>query len=228
MRTNKVFENTASQIISTTEVLKSSEFVLFDIPPERLINDKVQQLTWQNHHGGRLVSNKAFLRIDQYLEILSTNAYQLLLSDYSLVRYSFIFDGAKLIKQNLLWWPCPVNMDVETENEFGLIDGIKQKVNSSKNQSDFIMRSPIRIDFDNCNDKVSHPRAHVHIEHYNCRINSNNPICFNRFMKFIIENFYPHENINYNKWTFLKYQYDNAHKKQEYDNATAIFFQKKN
>ncbi len=222
MKTNKVFENTASQIKSTTEILKAKGFVVFDIPPQKIINDKCQQLTWQNHHSGRSVSSKAFLKIEQYLDILSTNAYQLLLSDYSIIRYSFVFDGSRLEQQNVLWWPCPVKMDEETENEFGIVEGIKQKVNASQNQSDFIMRSPIRIDFDSKNDEISHPRAHAHIAHPECRINSDHPICFNRFMKFIIDNFYPQEKINFKKWNILSYQYNDAHKKQTYNNSTTI------
>lgn len=181
--------------------------------------------TTKNKRFGRFRKNSSVgIKIDQYLEILSSGAYQLLLSDYSVIRYSFVFDGAKLVEQNILWWPCPVHMDAETENEFGLIEGLKQKVNASQKQSDYIMRSPIRIDFDSSNDKPSHPRAHAHIEHYDCRINSGYPICFNRFMKFIILNFYPHENINCEKWSFLNYQYNQIHKKQEYDKTTSLLF----
>ncbi len=224
MKTNKVFENTATQIKSTTEVLKSKGFVIFDIPPERIIMEKRQQLTWQNHQGGRLVSSKAFLTIDQYLEILSSNAYQLLLSDYSIIRYSFVFDGAKLEQQNILWWPCPVKMDIDTENEFGVVEGIKQKINASSNQSEFIMRSPVRIDFDSTNNTNLHPRAHIHLEHSDCRINTEQPICFNQFIKFIITNFYPQENIDFKRWLFLNYQYDSPYKKMKYDNSTSIIF----
>lgn len=224
MKTNQVFEQTASQIRSTTEILKSSGFVIFDIPPERNINEKVQQLTWQNHRGGRLVSSKSFLKIDQYLEILSSYAYQLLLYDYSIIRYSFVLDGARILSQNLLWWPCPVHIDREVEIEFGFIEGIKEKVNASQNQSDYIMRSPIRVDFDCSNDQYSHPSAHIHFQHHDCRINSCRPICFNQFMKFVICNFYPDSNINCDKWTLLKYQYDNMHKKIEYDKSSYLWF----
>lgn len=224
MKMNRVFEQTASQIRSTTEILKSSEFVIFDIPPKRNINEKIQQLTWQNHRGGRLVSSKSFLKIDQYLEILSSYAYQLILYDYSVIRYSFVFDGARILSQNLLWWPCPVHIDREVEIEFGFIEGIKEKVNASQNQSDYIMRSPIRVDFDCANDQYSHPSAHIHLQHHDCRINSCKPICFNQFMKFVICNFYPDSNINCDKWTLLKYQYDNMHKKIEYDKSSYLWF----
>lgn len=219
---NKVFENTSEQIKSTTEILRSSGFVTFDNPPERNITPKRQQLTWSNSVSGRSVSGKAFLTIDQYLTILSANSYQLLLQDYSIVRYSFVFDGAHLIQQNLLWWPCPVKMDEDIENEFGLIQGIKQKINSSNNQSDYIMRSPIRIDFDSTKDTSSHPRAHTHFEHADCRVNSIEPICFNRFMRFIIENFYPESKILCNKWNYLTYQYQDRYKKATYDNHTTL------
>ncbi len=224
MKVNRVFEHTASQIKSTTEELKSKGIVLYDNPPDRIINEKRQQLTWGNHQSGRAVSSKAFLTIDQYLEILSSNAYQLLLVDYSIIRYSFVFDGAKLESQNILWWPCPVKMDLDTENEFGVTEGIRQIVNSASNQSEFIMRSPIRIDFDGNNNTSVHPRAHMHIEHHDCRINTERPVCFNRFVRFIIANFYPQLAVDFKKWNFLSYQYDEPHKRIDYENNTSFSF----
>ena len=79
MKNNQVFENTAQQIKSTTEILKSASLVIYENPPQKIIDKKTQQITWCNNAHGREVSSKAFLTINQYLKILATNSYQLLL-----------------------------------------------------------------------------------------------------------------------------------------------------
>lgn len=224
-KNNQVFETTAQQIKSTTEILKSANLVIYENPPQKYIDDKIQQITWSNNAHGREVSSKAFLTIDQYLKILATNSYQLLLSDYSIIRYSFVFDGAHLVQQNLLWWPCPVKMDSDLEDMFGdMITGIKDTINSANNQSDYIMRSPIRVDYDSQNDKADHPKAHMHLSHPECRINTNAPICFNRFIKFLILNFYPDYALSCKKLYFLTYQYGNSESNILYNNPTRIIF----
>lgn len=69
--------------------------------------------------------------------------------DNSIIRCSFTFQNSKLISQNLLWWPCPVTKDTDMEDEFGLIESIKMKLEDHEVSSYLQMRSPIRIDFDN-------------------------------------------------------------------------------
>lgn len=70
------------------------------------------------------------------------------------------------------------------------------------------MRSPIRIDFDSENDKEGHPAVHLHTQHHNSRMKVNKPICFNRFMRFIIENYYPNTVINFDKWYYASFKFD--------------------
>lgn len=222
---NQVFLSTLQQIKSTTEVLKTAGFIMYDNPPETTNEKKEQRVAWGNFAHGREVSSKAFLTIDQYLKILTSNSYQLLLFDYSIIRYSFVFDGARLIRQNLLWWPCPVKMDDDIEDKFENIGmAIKDMVNTANNQSNYIMRSPIRIDYDRDNNKVDHPRAHMHLSHPECRINTNAPICFNRFIRFIIYNFYPNYSMHCKKMNFLTYKYGNGEVYTVYNNPTRMIF----
>ena len=225
MKDNQVFSSTLQQIRSTTEVLKTAGFITYENPSEKTKKKKEQRVTWKSFVHGREVSSKAFLTIDQYLKILTSNSYQILLFDYSIIRYSFVFDGARLIRQNLLWWPCPVKMDNDIENEFENIGmAIKDMVNIANNQSNYIMRSPIRIDYDSDNNKADHPRAHMHLSHPECRINTNAPICFNRFIRFIIYNFYPKYSRYCKEMTFLPYKYGNRVVDTVYSNPTRIIF----
>lgn len=219
---NKVFETTLDQIKNSTEILKALDIVQYDIPMEVVRKRDKQVITWKNHKGGREVSGKAFTTIAQYLAILSSNAYQLLLMDYSIIRYSFVFDDNKLLSQNLLWWPCPVKLDSDLEEEFGLLESIKALLEDKEAQGNLLMRSPVRMDFDASNNTERHPRAHIHTQHYNCRMNTEMPMCFNKFIEFVVTNFYPEIQIDFKKWHNLSYQYPSSRKRVDYINRTRL------
>ena len=53
MKNNQVFDNTAKQIKSTTEILKSASLVIYENPLRKIIDKKVQQITWNNNAHGR-------------------------------------------------------------------------------------------------------------------------------------------------------------------------------
>lgn len=221
---NKNVENTLSQIKNTLDELILQGIVKFTFPNEYK-NDsknKIEQITWKNHIGGRDVSSKSFNLISQYFAILSSNAYQALLLDNSIIRCSFIFCGGKLITQNLLWWPCPVKVDTSMEEIYGLKESIKMLLEEKNTSNYLIMRSPIRIDFDVNNNTPVHPRAHIHMQHHETRINSKQPICFNRFMRHILENYYPYLKVDYDCLLYLQYNYDDKYKNIEYINKTMM------
>ena len=222
MKMNKVFEATQEQIRNTTEILRGLDFVQYDIPMDIIRTPDKQIITWKNHKGGREVSGKAFTTVAQYLAIMSSNAYQLLLKDYSIIRYSFTFRENKLLAQNLLWWPCPVRLDSDMEVEFGLLESIKSLLQDRDVQGKLLMRTPVRVDFDALRNTEYHPSAHIHMQHYDCRINSEVPMCFNNCVKFIIMNFYPQIQINFKHWHDLTYQYPSQRKKVEYINRTKL------
>lgn len=227
MKKNKNIENTITQIKNTLDILQQLNIFYFNIQPTYTnnIKENTQNISWGNHISGRSVSSKAFTNVNQYLNILSSNSYHGLMYDYSIIRCSFTFNNDKLISQNLLWWPCPVKIDNEFVEEFGLIDSIKMMLEDSNISTYIQMRSPVRFDFDYKNDSSIHPKAHVHLQHYNCRINTNKPICFNRFIKFILDNFYPDLVVDYRKWNFLKYNYNNSSQIIEYLNKNELLVQ---
>lgn len=223
---NKNAGNTLQQINNTLEILISQGIVKY-IQPCRISEDKnsrITSITWNNHVGGRNVSGKAFNAPRQYFSILSSNAYQAIMIDYSIVRVSFTFEKEKLVAQNLLWWPCPVKMDDEMESEFGLCESVKVMLEDIESEKYLTMRTPIRIDFDSTNNSFFHPRAHTHIQHHDSRINNVEPICFNRFMKFILDTHYPYLKVDYRGWNYLDYQYDGKHIYMDYNSDVCLLY----
>lgn len=222
---NKNHERLLLQIQNTMEQMQKLGYVLYYNVPKNEETEQNLTITWNNHRGGREVSSKYFLSIEQYLKILSDNAFLAVLNDYSLIRCSFVFKDKKLISENLLWWPCPVKVDSNMVDEFGLIETIQLLLSDIANKEYIRMRSPIRVDFDIFNDTEVHPKAHMHIESEECRINTNEPICFNRFINYIVKSFYPNWNMNFKEYDYLKLQYNNSRETKEYCNKTRVVFE---
>lgn len=72
------------------------------------------------------------------------------------------------------------------------------------------MRSPVRIDYDPRKEVVSsaHPPVHMHIEHMECRIFIEKPMCFNSFIKLIFNNFYPGCKIYLDPNDYISFEVD--------------------
>ncbi|MDQ0926538.1 hypothetical protein QFZ25_000598 [Bacillus atrophaeus] len=192
---NKNVLSIKEQIENSLDVLLNLKLIKFFNPVKVDYdqgNDKTV-ISWYNHKGGREVSSNAFLKLSQYLTLLEHGAYHVLMNDYSIIRFSFTFEHNKLISQNLLWWPCPVFIDFEDDGEFSPYDIVNLHL---EDQENLRMRSPIRVDFDFSNDTPDHPKAHVHTQHPKSRMNTIKPICFNTFIRFILNHYYPSVNIS--------------------------------
>lgn len=175
MSFNKNLDRISIQIQNTLEQMQKLGYVLYYNVPKCEEYGEKEILTWNNHIGGREVSSKYFLRVRQYLKILSDNAFLAILNDYSLIRCSFSFIENKIVSENLLWWPCPMQVDGNMVDEFGLLETIEMVLEDKEVEKYIRMRSPVRIDFDVKNDTEEHPCAHLHMEHEECRINIEEP-----------------------------------------------------
>ena len=187
---NKNISFLQQQIDNSLETLLNLKLIRFYNPinvEKNEIEDSTR-LSWFNHVGGREFASSAFLTIKQYLSILENGSYHALLNDYSIIRVSFTFHQNKLVSQNLLWWPCPVEIDFNDSGEESPIDIINLFLEDVES---YRMRSPIRIDFDLSKDTIDHPKAHIHTQHPKSRMNTISPICFNTFVKFIFNHYYP-------------------------------------
>lgn len=225
MSFNKNLDRVSMQIQNTLEQMQELGYILYyNIPKCEKYGGK-EILTWNNHIGGREVSSKYFLRVKQYMKILSDNAFLAILSDYSLVRCSFVFVDNKIISENLLWWPCPIQIDSNMVEEFGLLETIEMILEDKEVEKYIRMRSPIRMDFDVENNTEEHPGAHLHMEHEECRINTDEPICFNRFINYIIKSFYPGWKVEFKEYDYINFKYDKPKHKITYNNRTKIMIE---
>lgn len=204
---NPSAQRTIIQINSTLNMLleKSLAISYNDIPP---LNETRQrcQITWNNHKVERANTGRAFTKLEQYLHILETNSYHCLLFDGSLIRANFIFEDDVLLTQNLLWWPSPYDYGDLLQDGYSPVDLLKNFYDDTKWHEVIRMRSPIRVDFDSTNNTINHPHSHLHIQNEETRLNTNYPICFNRFVDFIFRNFYPKFKVPFSEFDFIKYK----------------------
>lgn len=181
-------------MVNTIKILQLSGLVKEYIPPEKTYsfdNSKQQyqyQICWKNDAPG--VNEKNFLSLQAYSKVASRRSYQIVLFDNSLVRCAMSFDGEGfLISQNFAYLPCPIKC---FSNDIMSIDDIVDSIEGGRLLTDtLLMRTTVRFDYDSANDNESHPANHVHLQSPGTRILTNGPICFNKFIRHIIEVFYP-------------------------------------
>lgn len=167
--------------------------------------DGMEIITWNNHVGGRLNCGKAFSTLAQYEHILSNNSFTCILYDGSLIRSTFTFKNNKLIGHSHLWWPAPFVCDGAIKSDQTPIELYDGLITNYKWFDSINMRSPVRIDYDPSNDTVEHPAVHMHTQHHECRIKVNKPICFNRFIQYIFNNFYPTLEVNLTELSIMDF-----------------------
>jgi len=128
-----------------------------------------------------------------YDECLRERAYNFLLLDGAIVQMMYRFDGRMLSSHRLAFYSNPHieryqdNPDAFEERYYGnelFIDMIEEK----------IIPFPFRFEFDNSDSKFiecDHPYSHSTFGNYgNCRMPVCSPVSPNRFIRFILRNFY--------------------------------------
>ena len=205
---NPVAKSTVEQINSTLNSLIIKKLAITcNYVASVNLPDHRTQITWNNHVSGRANSGSYFTKLNQYLHILTNNSYHCLLFDGSLLRVNFEFKNNLLLTQNLLWWPAPFDNEyIEMLAEFAAADIVEDFFEDNDWHKKIKMRSPIRIDFDSSNNTSTHPQSHMHIQHEDTRLNTNEPICFNRFVDFIFRNFYPDYNFSFSEYDYIRYR----------------------
>lgn len=188
-----------SHVQATLEQIENTLRTLSDSGLTRIVKDVKTQtdkditiLTWENHTPCRLNCEKYFNSIEQYLHIYETGAYHAIIIDGSIIRFCYKFKKNILIQENLLFWPAPLSIDEDVIDAIGMRQALEDVFYQDNPEFHIIMRSPLRIDFDPSNVMETHPETHIHIQHSDCRLSLRTPICFNKFIKFIFKNFYPH------------------------------------
>ena len=190
------------QIESTLKALSDSEIIYnYNVLRKTQLSINRERLSWVNHKTGKFNTNSEFLKLNQYRQILMNNSYLCIIYDGSIIRVSYTFENNVLIGHNLLWWPAPYNykgiISLDEISPHELIDEFLAEKEWYKSLD---MRTPIRVDYDPIEGVVSekHPPTHLHMQHGECRMYVDGPLCFNRFMKFILTNYYANIAFEFN------------------------------
>lgn len=130
-----------------------------------------------------------FGKIEQYCHFASAGNFMAMLFDGSLVLTRYEINRDELTGHNLWFWPYPVSIDSDVLLEYPPVDlllSVREELYDTIN-----MRSVVRFDYDLENVSADHSAAHLHFNHYRCRMPVARPMSFNRFIKVIFKNFYP-------------------------------------
>jgi hypothetical protein len=191
---NKYEEQLEQQISNTLSMLleKGLLYTYNDLKREYLDEDTIR-LSWNNHLSGNFNAGDSFLKIEQYKQIIKNRSYLCILFDGSLIRVSYTIKNGRLVGHNLLWWPAPYKYSNVSLEDVPPDQMLSDFLEDDKWYENIEMRSPVRVDYDPRKGVVTsiHPPVHMHLEHKDCRIFIEKPMCFNMFIRFIFDNFYP-------------------------------------
>lgn len=196
----KIVKRHFDQMKNTIDLLeilgfaKEKIYPVIDIDSKRNPKDTKYNINWRNKV--EQVNEKNFLSIDSYEKIIKDRSFQMILFDNSIIRCSLTFDGSeRLLSQNFSYIPCPLNkLYKDYGNEYGddVLEKLLEDITIGIYEKDnLLMRTAMRLDFDLENDTELHPASHMHLQNSNTRLSVSGPICFNSFVKHIIETYYP-------------------------------------
>ncbi len=129
--------------------------------------------------------------LDEYIGLVQNRQYTLLLSDYSFLQISFIFDRSDIVKHRLVYYPCPLNID-EEDGEIAILDLI-ELLQDRELIARLRQETPLRFEFDPSAANEDHAASHLHLFRDSCRIPVFAPMSLGRFIRFIFRHFYPNE-----------------------------------
>lgn len=211
-------EQLEQQIANTLSMLLQNKllYTYNNLKREYLDKDTIR-ISWNNHFSGKFNMGDNFLKLDQYRQIIMNRSYLCILFDGSLIRVSYTIRNGKLIGHNLLWWPAPYKYSQVSLDDVPPDQMILDFMDDAQWYDHMEMRSPVRIDYDPRQEVVSeiHPPVHMHMQHKDCRIFVERPICFNLFIKFIFTNFYPDKKIYLNSNDYIFFDNEDTYSQME-------------
>lgn len=210
---NLYIDQVETQINTTLEALQSKKLLyMYNHIRKEEIGRNKWIITWKNHESGRFNTGEYFLNLEQYKKILNNNSYLCILYDGSIIRVSYTFENNVLMGHNLLWWPAPYNYKGITLDDMSPNELMDEFLNDNRWDEVLRMRSPIRVDYEPDPEKVneSHSPTHIHMQNKDCRMYVKNPLCFNRFMNFILKNYYPNLIFEFDKHDYIEFKSTNS------------------
>ena len=145
-------------------------------------------VTFSRHHPeAAFLLDREHPGVKQYLAWITSGSYSAVLPDASLLQMSYTFDGNRVVGHRLAYLPCPYAVDQELLAAGEPIADVVQLAGDL----DYLMRTPLRFDFDLEAAKPGHPAAHLTLNGADCRIACVAPLHPLRFADFVFRNFYP-------------------------------------
>jgi len=171
------------QIRNALDYLIDAELALF-VPEVSMGLDVV---AWHSHaREGAFIEGFEHPTIDQYVTWLTNGDYSALLYDGSLIQLSYTVEDGEVTRHRLCYFPCPYNLDHALLREGQPLADIVDLYRDS----DAVLRSPIRFDFDSEASAKGHPASHFTINGADCRIACVARLHVMRFLDFIFRHFH--------------------------------------
>jgi hypothetical protein len=161
-----------------------------NVPIIQPLGGRTASVSWSGTVGGGIASRNG-PSLEEYADLIRARQYTLLLLDYSLLQISFIFEGSKVAKHRLVYYPCPLILEPE-ESDMGILDVIE-----ILSDRELVLRlrqeTPFRFEFDPNAASEDHAASHLHVSRDSCRIPVYAPLSLGRFIRFVFRNFYAAE-----------------------------------
>jgi hypothetical protein len=172
------------QVRNTLDYLVEAELALY----ANVVSLEHTRVSWHAPaRGGAFLDNYEHPSIDQYVVWLTAGEYSAVLFDGSLLQITYDVEGGVVIGHRLGYFPCPYEMD-RSLLEAG--EALADVVDMYRD-SDAVLRSPIRFDFDPGASGLGHPSSHMTLNSVSCRVACVAPLHVLRFLDFVFSHFYP-------------------------------------
>lgn len=171
------------QVRNALDYLRDSGLAHFTTEVSIGLND----ISWHPlNRKGVFIENFGHPTIDQYVTWLTSGDYSALLYDGSLIQVSYAIEGGEISRHRLCYFPCPYDIDRSL-----LVEGLPAAdVVELYRDTDAVLRSPIRFDFNRRTAARGHPASHFTVNGNDCRIACAAPFHVMRFLDFIFRHFH--------------------------------------
>lgn len=138
-------------------------------------------------HVSAAMKNQDYRRI--YRHFVEERAYSAVMLDNAIVQIMYRFEGRKLMAHRLAFFPAPKLEEFQNVPEWYLRDEVFVDVVARTTTPTLV-----RFDYDASEARyrpVTHPKSHLTLGRYEgCRIPVSAPLTPDRFMDFVLRNFY--------------------------------------
>lgn len=183
------------QLSEFCELLLEKDVAL-QIQPHKVesLSGQISRLSWVSNSSDHAVTRSEDIHFEEYIAILRTGDFSILLRDGGLIQVSVNFKGKNIVRHRLVYIPCSVHFLPDELNDFdgGIIplDDFLDNLDELELRERLRVRSPVRFEYDPDQQAPLHPASHLHLGKSVCRIPVTGPVSIWHFMRFVFFNFY--------------------------------------